>query len=159
MPFSSHNDSVDSDSLRLLLDERAIARALILFARAMDERDWDTMGRILADDAEGDFGTGRVTGRSAVIGLVRGYLDTCGVTQHLLGNIVIDVSGDRATSRAYIRDVHLDSVNDPATRMYTLGDYRDTWQRAADGSWQLVERVKINRGFVGTLEVFETKPH
>ena len=146
---------MESDSLARLLDERAIERALILFARAMDERDWATMERILAEDAEGDFGTGRVTGRSAVVGLVRGFLDNCGVTQHLIGNVVIDVSGDRATSRAYIRDVHLDSTNDPATRMYTLGDYRDTWQRAADGSWSLVERVKINRGFVGTLEVFE----
>ncbi|MCV7343284.1 nuclear transport factor 2 family protein [Mycolicibacterium rhodesiae] len=149
---------MDSDALTLLLDERAIERALILFARAMDERDWAAMERILSEDAEGDFGTGRVTGRSAVIGLVRGYLDHCGVTQHLLGNVVIDVSGDRATSRAYIRDVHLDSTNDPATRMYTLGDYRDAWRRTADGSWQLIERVKINRGFVGTLEVFDERP-
>ncbi|MCV7218687.1 nuclear transport factor 2 family protein [Mycobacterium crocinum] len=148
---------MDIDSLTLLLDERAIERALIAFARAMDERDWSSMERILADDAEGDFGTGRVVGRSAVINLVRGYLDTCGVTQHLLGNVVIDVSGDRAVSRAYVRDVHLDSTNDPATRMYTLGDYRDAWRRTADGSWSLIERVKINRGFVGTLEVFEEK--
>ncbi|EHB53375.1 hypothetical protein MycrhDRAFT_3838 [Mycolicibacterium rhodesiae JS60] len=116
-------------SLRQLVDERAIERALILFARAMDDRDWATMERILADDAEGDFGTGRVTGRSAVINLVRGYLDNCGVN----------------------------ASNDPATRMYTLGDYRDAWRRSADGSWSLVERVKINRGFVGTLEVFEEK--
>lgn len=149
---------MESAALMLLLDERAIERALILFARAMDERDWAAMERILSEDAEGDFGTGRVTGRSAVIGVVRGYLDHCGVTQHLLGNVVIDVSGDRATSRAYIRDVHLDSTNDPATRMYTLGDYRDAWRRTADGSWQLIERVKINRGFVGTLEVFDEKP-
>ena len=26
--------------------------------------------------------------------------------------------------------------------MYTLGDYRDAWRRVADGSWQLIERVK-----------------
>ncbi|BBX07861.1 nuclear transport factor 2 family protein [Mycolicibacterium aichiense] len=149
---------MDSAFLAQLRDERAIERALVLFARAMDERDWAAMERILSADAEGDFGTGRVTGRSAVIGLVRGYLDHCGLTQHLLGNVVIDVSGDEATSRAYIRDVHLDSTNDPATRMYTLGDYRDAWRRTADGSWQLVERVKVNRGFVGTLEVFDEKP-
>lgn len=149
---------MDIDSLTLLLDERAIERALILFARAMDERDWAAMAAILAEDVEGDFGTGRVTGRSAVIGLVRGYLDNCGATQHLLGNVLIEVSGDRAVSRAYTRDVHLNAANDPTTRMYTLGDYRDAWRRAADGSWQLIERVKINRGFVGTLEVFDEKP-
>lgn len=148
---------MESEFWAQLRDERAIERALILFARAMDDRDWAAMAGILAEDAEGDFGTGRVTGRSTVINLIRGYLDNCGVTQHLLGNVVIDVSGDRAISRAYIRDVHLDSTDDPATRMYTLGDYRDAWRRSADGSWSLVERVKINRGFVGTLEVFEEK--
>lgn len=148
---------MESEFWAQLRDERAIERALILFARAMDERDWATMADILADDAEGEFGTGRVTGRSAVIGLVRGYLDNCGTTQHLLGNILIEVSGDRAVSRAYTRDVHLNAANDPTKRMYTLGDYRDAWRRSADGSWSLVERVKINRGFVGTLEVFEEK--
>ncbi|WP_286141844.1 nuclear transport factor 2 family protein [Mycobacterium sp. M26] len=146
---------MDSDSLTQLVDERAIERALILFARAMDDRDWATMERILAEDAEGDFGTGRVTGRPAIIELIRGYLDHCGATQHLLGNIVIEVSGERAVSRSYIRDVHLDSTNDPIRRLYTLGDYRDVWRRAADGSWHLIERVKINRGFVGSLEVFD----
>ncbi|WP_099250145.1 nuclear transport factor 2 family protein [Mycobacterium sp. shizuoka-1] len=141
-----------------LLDERAIVRALTLFARAMDERDWATMAGILADDAVGDFGTGSLAGSAAIIELIRGYLDNCGPTQHLLGNVIVDIDGDGATSRAYIHDVHLNSTADPATRMYTLGDYRDTWRRTAGGSWHLIERVKVNRGFVGTLEVFEAKP-
>ncbi|AKK30550.1 ethyl tert-butyl ether degradation protein EthD [Mycobacterium sp. EPa45] len=138
-----------------LRDERAIERALILFARAMDDRDWTTMAEILADDAQGDFGTGRLVGAPAIIGLIRGYLDNCGATQHLLGNVLVDVQGDSAVSRAYIRDVHLDSANTPTTRFYTIGDYRDTWRRRPDGSWCLAERVKTNRGYVGTLDVFD----
>jgi 3-phenylpropionate/cinnamic acid dioxygenase small subunit len=145
---------MNSDSLTLLRDERDIERALISFARAMDDRDWATMAEILAEDAEGDFGTGRLVGSAAIIELIRGYLDNCGATQHLLGNILVEVEGDGAVSRAYIRDVHLDSTNAPDTRFYTIGDYRDTWRRRPDGSWCLVERVKANRGYVGTLEVF-----
>lgn len=141
--------------LLTLLDERAITRQLVRFARAMDDRDWNTMAAILADDVRGEFGTGRLEGRSAVMDLIRGYLEKCGATQHLLANIVIDVDGDHAVTRTYIRDVHLNSDDDPAMRMYTLGDYRDTWRRSEDGSWSLVERSKINRGFVGTLDVFE----
>jgi hypothetical protein len=112
------------------------------------------MAEILADDAHGDFGTGRLDGAAAIIDLIRGYLDNCGATQHLLGNVLVDVHGDSAVSRAYIRDVHLDSTNAPDTRFYTIGDYHDTWQRRPDGSWRLVERIKANRGYVGTLEVF-----
>lgn len=140
--------------LLTLLDERAITRQLVRFARAMDDRDWDTMTAILAEDVRGEFGTGWQEGRLAVMELIRGYLEKCGATQHLLGNILVDVTGDEAVTRAYIRDVHLNSDDDPAIRMYTLGDYRDTWRRSEDGLWSLIERSKINRGFVGTLNVF-----
>jgi 3-phenylpropionate/cinnamic acid dioxygenase small subunit len=135
-----------------LVDERNIERALILFARAMDNRDWDGMAQILAADAAGDFGTGAVQGSEAIIGLIRGFLDNCGVTQHLLGNVLVDVDGDRAVSRAYVQDLHL-SRNDPDLTFYTLGDYQDRWERR-DGRWVLVERIKDNRGTVGTLDVF-----
>lgn len=135
-----------------MADERAIERALITFARAMDDRDWVGMSAILSEDAVGDFGSGRVEGSAGVIDLIRTYLDNCGVTQHLLGNILIEVDGDNATSCAYVRDLHL-SRHDPSTTFHTLGDYRDRWERR-DGSWILVERVKANRGTVGSLEVF-----
>ncbi|WP_396908973.1 nuclear transport factor 2 family protein [Mycolicibacterium sp.] len=144
-------DSVDP---RVLRDERDIARALCLFARAMDDRDWAAMAAILAEEAEGDFGTGHLTGSTAIIEMIRGYLDTCGPTQHLLGNVIIDVVGDTATSRAYIRDVHLNSAGDPSIRFYTLGDYHDTWRRDSVGRWRITERIKTNRAFVGPLEIF-----
>jgi hypothetical protein len=146
---------VDTDRLRMLCDERDVERALNLFARAMDERDWAAMADILAEKAEGDFGTGRLIGRAAIIETIRDYLDACGPTQHLLANVIIDVHGDTATTRAYIRDVHMNPASDPSTRFYTIGDYHDAWRRRADGSWCLIERVKANRGFVGTLEVFD----
>lgn len=122
----------------------------------MDDRDWTAMAEILADDAEGDFGTGRLYGSAAIIELIRGYLDSCGPTQHLLGNVVIDVEGDTAFSRAYIRDVHLRADADPAARFYTLGDYNDTWQRRIDGTWRLTKRIKANRAHVGSLDIFNS---
>ncbi|OMC11987.1 nuclear transport factor 2 family protein [Mycobacterium sp. SP-6446] len=147
---------MDTDRLQRLFDERDIQRALNLFARAMDDRDWTAMAEILADDAQGDFGTGRLHGSAAIIELIRGFLDNCGPTQHLLGNVVIDVDGDNAFSRAYIRDVHLQSDADASARFYTLGDYKDTWQRRADGTWCLTERIKANRAHVGSLSVFSS---
>lgn len=145
---------MDSVDLRMLRDERDIERALNIFARAMDARDWATMAEILFPEAEGDFGTGRLVGAAAIIDMIRGFLDNCGPTQHLLGNIVIDVVDDTATSKAYIRDVHLNSAGDPSTRFYTLGDYHDTWRRDVDGRWRIAERIKANRAYVGPLEIF-----
>ncbi|MDT5223643.1 MAG: hypothetical protein QOG19_1050 [Mycobacterium sp.] len=142
------------DRLQLLCDERDVERALNLFARAMDDRDWSVMAEILAENAQGDFGAGPLEGSAAIIEVIRGYLDRCGPTQHLLGNVVIDVTGDIATSRAYIRDVHVNSTADPSTRFYTIGDYHDTWQRRVYGSWCLTKRIKTNRAHVGPLEIF-----
>jgi hypothetical protein len=62
----------------------------------------------------------------------------------------------RRSARAYIRDVHLDSDANPSARFYTLGDYKDTWRRRADGTWRLTERIKSNRAHVGSLDVFSS---
>lgn len=138
------------DRLQSLLDERDIERALFQAARAMDDRDWEGLADILAEDAVGDFGTGRRDGSAAIIELIRGFLDHCGPTQHLLGNVLIEVAGDTAVSRAYVHDLHI-STEDASSRFYTLGDYRDTWERRA-GRWRLIQRIKSNRAHVGSLE-------
>lgn len=139
--------------LASLLDEREIGRALIGFARAMDERDWDGLRAILTPDATAELGTGPVTGPDAIIGLIRHYLDGCGPTQHLLGNIWIDVTGDTAESRAYVSDMHLGAGERQGLSFVTLGAYHDHWQRS-DGSWRLAHRTKINRGHKGDFAVF-----
>lgn len=145
--------TVDRQDFAVAADERAVGRALIEFARAMDERDWVQLEQLLAADVVADFGTGPIQGSAAVIALIRSFLDNCGVTQHLLGNVLIDVDGNRAISRTYVQDLHL-SRHDPTLTFHTLGDYHDRWERQA-GQWRLVERLKDNRGTVGSLEVFE----
>ena len=94
-------------NLDSLLAEREIERQLISFARAMDNRDWTKIEVICADDICADFGTGEVVGSKALIKFMRSFLDNCGTTQHLLGNVVIDVDGDRDTSESYVSDMHL----------------------------------------------------
>ncbi|OBJ16197.1 nuclear transport factor 2 family protein [Mycobacterium colombiense] len=142
-----------TNELRSVAEERAIERALVQLARAMDDRDWATLEDIIADDAIGDLGNGRVEGRAAIIDLIRGYLDRCGPTQHLLGNVLVDVTGEAAVSVAYVHDLHL-STREPQTTFHTLGDYHDRWERR-DGEWRLVERIKRNRATVGSLDVFD----
>jgi 3-phenylpropionate/cinnamic acid dioxygenase small subunit len=143
-----------TDDLRLLAEQRAIERALVRLARAMDDRDWATLARILADDAVGDLGTGHLEGGAAIIEVIRGYLDHCGPSQHLLGNVLVDITGDKAVSVAYVHDLHL-SAREPRTTFHTLGDYHDRWERR-DGAWRLVERIKRNRATVGSLDVFDS---
>ncbi|KUI04026.1 nuclear transport factor 2 family protein [Mycobacterium sp. IS-3022] len=140
---------MNPDALQRLLDERYIERALYNAARAMDEHDWTAVGEVFAEDATGDLGTGPLVGGAAIVALIRSYLDACGPTQHLLGNMIVDVVGDTAVSRAYVHDLHLSA--DRSERFYTMGDYHDRWERRA-GRWRIIERIKVNRAHVGSLE-------
>ncbi len=141
-------------SLQQLLDERDITRQLTRFARAMDSRDWDTLAAICMPDAVAEFGTGEVQGAAAIIELIHSYLDHCGTTQHLLGNVLVEVDGDRARSEAYVADIHLARSAESEAYFRTLGNYHDQWLRH-QGEWRLVERRTDNRALMGTMDVFK----
>lgn len=140
-----------------LLAEREIQRALAGFARAMDARDWTALHDIVLEDATADIGTGPLQGRAALIAHMRAFLDECGPTQHLLGNIVIDVHGNTATSKAYVSDTHI-GAGDKADRTFsTLGEYHDQWKKI-DGRWRMTHRTKHNRAHIGSFEVLGPGP-
>ncbi len=141
----------------MLLAERAIARQLTHLARAMDERNWSALDAIVAEDATADFGTGPVAGRTAMVSVMRAFLDVCGPTQHLLGNLTVEVTGDEATSRCYVSDLHLGHGSRSHLTFQTLGEYRDRWQRQGE-RWQLTQRIKVNRAHVGSFEVLGAGP-
>ena len=139
--------------IETLIAEREIYRQLVRFARAMDERNWDALAVIATDDIRAEFGTGELIGAEAVVGLIRSYLDNCGPTQHLLGNVLIEVDGDTACSESYVSDMHLARDQRRDIQFRTLGNYSDTWVKR-DGRWLLSRRVKDNRTIVGTMDVF-----
>lgn len=140
-------------SIETLLAEREIYRQLVHFARAMDERDWDTLAGITAEEIQADFGSGEIVGVKAVIALIRSYLDNCGTSQHLLGNILIDVDGDVATSESYVSDMHLPRDESRDIHFRTLGNYSDRWVKR-DGCWVMTSRIKNNRALMGSMGVF-----
>jgi hypothetical protein len=139
--------------LETLRAEREIQRALVTIARAMDDQDWQAFGNVLLPDATADLGQGLLTGRESIVRFIRGFLDACGPTQHLLGNVLIDVHGDTATSRAYVSDMHKGAGEKSHLTFSTLGDYHDQWRRV-DGAWRLAHRHKHNRATLGDISIF-----
>ena len=146
MEFSALN-------LEILFAEREIYRKIMSFARAMDQRDWETLEKLLADDARANLGKGEIVGKREIVDFIRPFLEACGTTQHLIGNVVIYVDGDTATSQSYVSDMHLGKEKKSNLTFRTLGEYFDEWVRL-DGSWLLKRRVKDNRATVGTMDVF-----
>ncbi|HQR04650.1 MAG: nuclear transport factor 2 family protein [Proteobacteria bacterium] len=144
-------------SLEVLLAEREIYRALVRFARAMDDRDWTALDDIVLADATAEMGTGPLTGRDTIVALMRSFLDDCGPTQHLLGNVLIEVEGDTARSRAYVSDMHKGTGDKAHLTFSTLGDYHDQWRRV-EGVWRMSHRTKHNRAHLGDITVLGKGP-
>jgi hypothetical protein len=146
-----------SQGLQELLAERDVARQLAGFARAMDERNWAALDTIVAQDASADFGTGPVAGRAAIVALMRSFLDDCGPTQHLLGNLTVEVEGNGARSRCYVSDLHLGAGEKSQLTFQTLGEYQDRWE-CRGGRWWLTHRAKLNRAHLGSFAVLGPGP-
>ena len=135
-----------------------IQQALALLARAMDNRDWLAFRQLLASDVTADFGFGLINGQDALIEFIRSFLDKCGITQHLIGSIVVEIDENmrEAKSRAYVNDLHLSSDGTSSAWLRTLGDYHDQWIKV-DERWLLKDRIKLNRAYAGTMDVFAGK--
>lgn len=137
-----------------LIGHHQIRERLIGIARGMDDRDWGGLARIIAHDAIADFGGGMVEGSAAIIDVFRRFLDPCGPTQHLLGNLIVSIDGEQAESKCYVSDMHIGAGTRAHLTYCTLGDYHDRWQKR-NGEWWLVQRMKHNRGFIGPADFFD----
>ena len=121
-------------------DRLAILNQLGRFARMLDERAWDRIGEVFADDVGFDYGEGgEQAGLDALRGQFSRYLDNCGPSQHLLGSIMLTFDDEGATTRAYVQARHQGRGARAALFLDTNGEYIDRWVRR-DGGWRIVRR-------------------
>jgi hypothetical protein len=122
-----------------LADRIEIVALLDRYAEALDSRRFELLEQVFAADVDFDFGEWRTRSLAEAVATIRSYLDGCGPTQHLLGNYRIELDGDRARSRVYVRASHL-GVGAMAGRIYEMaGEYEDELRRTPRG-WRSVAR-------------------
>ncbi len=137
-------------NLEILLAVREIQAAHSRYARALDERNWDQLDTIFAPEVQADYGGGefRTDGRAALVAMIRSHLDGCGPTQHLLGTPDVEVLGNQASSRIYVRAAHRGVGARSDLTYEALGEYRAQWRRTTVGwraeRWDL--RVSLEMG-------------
>lgn len=132
-----------NDATAALLDEREIVRGLSRFARILDNKQWDRLGDVFATDISFDYGTGQDEhGMAALTVNMRRFLDTCGGTQHLIGSIMVDLDGNRATSRAYVQARHQRGDDAVGPIFDSNGEYVDQWEKRSEG-WRIIRRDAI----------------
>lgn len=126
----------------LLHVERELARVLARYARLADEREWSAIDEVFIHDASADYGGLQLPDRNAIVAMLQRALGNCGPSQHLLGNLTVDVVDGEVTSRVTVRAAHRSSVGPGGESYECMGEYHDRWVLTATG-WRIAHRQMV----------------
>ena len=131
--------------LQTLLDERDIRQAHYRYAVAHDTRNWEILRTVFAPDVIATYGPDiHLHGPDAMMKNSGNHLNGCGPSQHMMTNFTIEVTGDTAQSRCYIRAFHQGRGAKSNLTFDSYGQYESSWRRTKEG-W---------RAFTWTMKIF-----
>ena len=121
-------------TLQLLLDERDITRLCYRYGSAIDDRDWAALRTCFTEDAVTEYeGLGEFAGYDAIEKACQGAVNPLDRSQHVIGNVVVEVEGDTATAQCYLHAQHA-KAGTPGGDLYVIaGRYTDSLVRTPDG--------------------------
>jgi uncharacterized protein (TIGR02246 family) len=125
-------------TVRALADRAAIHDLMLRYARGVDRQDLDVVASCFTPDAAYDGALGRGTIREALEALRRA-LERYASTMHFIGNVTIELAGDRASSETYAIAYH--RLRGDERRQYVVAvRYQDDLVRR-EGRWLIARRL------------------
>jgi 3-phenylpropionate/cinnamic acid dioxygenase small subunit len=123
-------------------DRDEIAQVLYLYARAIDAKQFALLDGVFVPDAIIDYavaGGTRLPLRE-MVGWLGDALSMFRMTQHVISNPIIVVTGDQAESTAYLTATHEQvGLDGKRTVFVDHGIYKDDWVRTEHG-WRIRAR-------------------
>ncbi|HKT72281.1 MAG TPA: nuclear transport factor 2 family protein [Steroidobacteraceae bacterium] len=127
-----------------LADKQAITELIYTYCRAIDRRDVPLGHSIWHDDGYADYGEQFYQGSGqGVIDRICGCHPYLVNPSHQVGNILIELDGDKAGSEAYVMVSVQMERDGKILQMDTCARYLDVWERR-QGRWGLVRRMVSN---------------
>ncbi len=134
---------MSSTDLETLIARQAISDVLMRYCRSMDRIDAELGYSVWHEDGLADYGSVfKGTGREFVDWVCM-FHRTLVSHSHQIGNILIDVQGERACSETYVTVALLSPKKDEFQSMVTgRGRYLDRWSKRG-GHWAIDNRQFI----------------
>jgi len=131
------------DQLQRLLDECAIERVLVRYARGVDRCDEALLASAYHADSIDEHGPFRGSGAEFAAWVV-GVLDSAfEATSHRISNPTIELDGDEARVESYVVAYHKTRPTAQPARLVVVGArYLDHFSRRA-GEWKISRRVVV----------------
>lgn len=131
----------DTDRLAIAADKLECAELVAKVARAIDRRDADLLASLFHPDATDDHGMFSGTAAEFVAWVVP-VLATMKQTQHVIGQVLVEVAGDRARGESYFIAHHTLPGPEGDLFMIAAGRYLDTFERRG-GRWKILHRHAV----------------
>lgn len=138
---------MSDETLRRIVDERAIERLLADYAERIDANDPQGAAACFCEDGVGVYWQDCV-GPQAIAERLTGILSRFHATSHHLSNIQIDLRGDSATALSYVYAFH--RYAETLEPMHYWGRWVDELRRV-DGQWKFARREVVGVGSINPL--------
>ena len=126
---------------QVLLDKQEITELCVRYTTALDTKDWALLRSCFTDAPVFVHPGGRLSGFDKILARTSAALNPLDATQHLLGNITVEVAGATARSVCYFQAQHV-RAGTPGGELYIIaGRYADSLERTPAG-WRIAERVQ-----------------
>lgn len=127
--------------VRDLAARRDIQKALMRYMRGQDRLDRELHLSAFHEDAYVDCGMMAGTA-SEFVDFAQNFLADLGGSQHLIGQIDLDVSGDTATGEVYFCAWHRLTIDGVDNDLFVAGRYVDDYA-CRNGEWRILRRREI----------------
>lgn len=129
----------ENDRYEAAIDRLECTEIIYRIARAIDRCDADLLVAQFHPDATDDHGL--FAGSAAdFVAWVMPMLATMERTQHVIGQVLIEVDGDRAAGESYFTAYHAIPAGDAGQFMVVGGRYLDRFERRG-GVWKMAHRT------------------
>lgn len=122
-----------------LADEAELRALSATYTRGLDRHDRDLVRSVFADDATTHYGT-FTGGPDEMADMAMRALSAYSATQHFLGQINLEIDGDRATGEVYFQAFHQHATE--GFDRFICGRYIDRYERR-DGRWRMTHRTEV----------------
>jgi hypothetical protein len=134
--------TVSDAALRELIDTHQIRNLVYRYARGLDRGDWQLVRSCFAEGATDDHGAFQ-GGVDNLIDGARTLLQDFWGVMHLVGQVYIELDGDKARSETYAVSFHRRHADPGDEDTLTGLRYLDRLARV-DGEWKIVARVTVH---------------
>jgi hypothetical protein len=125
------------------------------YAWALDHREWKQLEECFTADGGVDYGDlgGEFRGAAEIAAFCRQALEGLDASQHLIGNTMIELDGDRATATCYFHAQHVFNGAPGGDTYIVAGTYSDVLARD-HGGWRITRRTLSPSWTEGNPDVF-----